>query len=141
MAAPRLLPALAVDHVGVAAPSPDSPLAAALGADLGATGRAMPSGVTVGRFGPGGGLELVWPGRAGTPIDAFLSRRGPGLHHLALRVDEPLAALAERLAAAGLEAVGGVEGSSDGRPCLFLHPRATGGVLVELVEGPRRDDG
>ena len=57
----------------------------------------MKSGVTVARFGPGDALELIWPGRPGTPVDV----------------------------------------SSDGRPCLFLHPRSTGGVLVELVQGPR----
>jgi len=41
--------------------------------------------------------------------------------------------------AAGVELVGDVDVSSDGRPCLFLHPRSTGGVLVELVEGERRN--
>jgi methylmalonyl-CoA epimerase len=134
-----LLPALAVDHVGIAAPDPDSPLARLLGADPAAAGREMPSGVTVARFGPADGLELVWPGRQGTPVDGFLERRGPGLHHVALRVERPLAELRDELLAAGLELIGDVDVSSDGRPCLFVHPRSTGGVLVELVEGPRRD--
>jgi catechol 2,3-dioxygenase-like lactoylglutathione lyase family enzyme len=104
------------------------------------TGRVMPSGVTVARFGPEAGLELVWPARPGTPVDGFLARRGPGLHHVAVRVDEPLPELLERLRTAGVVVVGGIEASSDGRPCLFLHPRSTGGVLVELVQGPRRRD-
>jgi hypothetical protein len=132
-----LLPARALDHVGIAAPGAELPLARALGAEP--AGREMPSGVVVGRFGPGDGLELVWPGRPGTPVDRFLARRGPGLHHLALRVDEPLDELRGTLAGAGLAAIGGVDVSSDGRPCLFLDPRGTGGILVELVEGPRRD--
>jgi methylmalonyl-CoA/ethylmalonyl-CoA epimerase len=132
-----LLPATRLDHVGLAATGAATPLTAALGGEP--AGIAMPSGVTVGRFGPGGALELVWPGRAGTPIDGHLARRGPGLHHIALQVDEDLAALRPRLEAAGLAIVGGIERSSDGRPCLFLHPRATGGVLVELVEGGRPD--
>lgn len=136
---PAPLAALAVDHVGIAAAGPDAPLVRLLGADVAATGREMPSGVTVGRFGPGGGLELAWPGRPGTPVDAFLARRGPGLHHVALRVEGPLAELREQLVAAGVETIGDVDVSSDGRPCLFLHPRGTGGVLVELVEGARRD--
>jgi len=132
------LPVVGLDHVGIAAPDPDSPLAALLGGEgVARAGRAMPSGVTVGRFGPGDALELVWPGRPGTPIDGFLSQRGPGLHHLALRVDEPLADLLAQLVDEGVEVIGGVERSSDGRPCLFLHPRSTGGVLVELVEGRR----
>ena len=129
-----LLLAAALDHVGIAVPSPDHPLVAALGAAL--DGTLMPSGVEVARFGPGLALELVWPGREDTPIDHFLERRGPGLHHIALAVREPLAGLVERLRAAGLEPVGEIEPSSDGRPSLFLHPSTTGGVLVELVETP-----
>jgi methylmalonyl-CoA/ethylmalonyl-CoA epimerase len=130
-----LIEAVAVDHVGIAAPGASSPLAEALGAES-PTGIAMPSGVTVARFGPARGLELVWPGRPGTPIDSFLARRGPGLHHVALRVDVDLAELRGRMEQAGLALVGsGIERSSDGRPCLFLHPRGTGGVLVELVQG------
>ena len=134
-----LIEAVAVDHVGIAAPDPRSPLAEALGGGSPA-GIAMPSGVTVARFGPGRGLELVWPGRPGTPIDTFLARRGPGLHHVALRVDVDLAELRGRLEQAGLALVGsGIDRSSDGRPCLFLHPRGTGGVLVELVQGASAD--
>jgi 4-hydroxyphenylpyruvate dioxygenase-like putative hemolysin len=132
------LPVVGLDHVGIASSHPDSPLAALLGGDgVRLAGRVMPSGVTVGRFGPGDALELVWPGRPGTPIDGFLDRRGPGLHHLALQVEEPLADLLATLVEEGIEVIGGIERSSDGRPCLFLHPRSTGGVLVELVEGPR----
>lgn len=134
-----LLPVRAVDHVGIAAPDPESPLARLLGCDPGAIGKPMPSGVTVGRFGPAAGLELVWPGRPGTPVDGFLARRGPGLHHVALRVEVALERLRDELRSAGVELVGEVDVSSDGRPCLFLHPRSTGGVLVELVEGERRD--
>jgi catechol 2,3-dioxygenase-like lactoylglutathione lyase family enzyme len=145
------LPVVAFDHVGIATPDPDCPLAALLAdtaavaddesasAGLVSRGRAMKSGVTVARFGPGRSLELVWPGQSSTPIHTFLERRGPGLHHIALRVDEPLVDLHGRLLAAGIEVVGGVDVSSDGRPCLFLHPRSTGGVLVELVEGGRPD--
>ncbi|HLB04335.1 MAG TPA: VOC family protein [Gaiellaceae bacterium] len=128
-----VLPATALDHVGIAVRSPhDHPLVEALGGEV--EGTVMPSGVVVGRFGPEQALELVWPGREGTPIDGFLDRRGPGLHHIALAVREPLAELAERLRAAGLEPVGQIERSSDGRPSLFLHPSGTGGVLIELVE-------
>jgi methylmalonyl-CoA epimerase len=132
-----VLPVVALDHVGLAAPGAGTPLTQLLGAaEL--SGQAMPSGVTVARFGPAGALELVWPGRPGTPVDGFLERRGPGLHHVALRVDDDLAAVADALRAAGIALAGpGVERSSDGRPCLFLHPRSTGGVLVELVQGPR----
>jgi hypothetical protein len=131
----NLLGAIALDHIGVAAQAADNGLAALLGGPPELT--VMPSGVAVGRFGPATALELVVPSRPGTPIDRFLERRGPGLHHVALQVDEPLEMLLLRLEAAGVAVVGLIEPSSDGRPCLFLHPSATGGVLVEVVRGPR----
>lgn len=130
------LPAVELDHVGIAAPTGRLPLAEALGvSELPLA--VMPSGVAVGRFGPGERLELVTTARPGSPIERFLETRGPGLHHVAFRVDEPLAGVVERLRTHGIEPVGEIEPSSDGRPCVFLHPSSTGGVLVELVEGER----
>lgn len=126
---------VALDHVGIAADAPENPLTELLGGPLSL--REMPSGVAVGRFGPETMLELVTAARPGSPVERFLERRGPGLHHIGLRVDEPLAELLPRLEAAGYQAVGAIEPASDGRPSLFLHPSTTGGVLVELVEGPR----
>jgi methylmalonyl-CoA epimerase len=132
----RVLTVLELDHVGIAVESAaGQPLLAALGENPELT--AMPSGVAVGRFGPAERLELVESARAGSPVARFLERRGPGLHHVALRVDEPLEAVLEHLREHGIEAAGDVEPSSDGRPSVFLHPSTTGGVLVELVEGPR----
>ena len=96
----------------------------------------MPSGVEVGRFGPESSLELVWESRAGSPIAAFLARRGPGLHHIALRVEAPIEDLRDRLAEKSVRLIGaGIDRSSDGRKCFFIHPEATDGVLVEVVEG------
>jgi hypothetical protein len=129
------LRAVAFDHVGIALESIDSALCALLGAPE--TLELMPSGAAVGRFGPGRQLEAVTSGRVGSPVDRFLEQRGPGLHHIALRVDEPLADVLARLEVAGYRAAGPVEPSSDGRPSVFLHPKTTGGVLLELVEGPR----
>lgn len=128
---------VALDHVGIAAPGADLPLARALGAGaLELT--EMPSGVAIARFGPGERLEVVTPARPGSPVERFLERRGPGLHHVAFEVEGALASVLAGLRGAGLEPVGGIEPSSDGRPSVFLHPGSTGGVLVELVEGPRR---
>jgi hypothetical protein len=126
-----------LDHVGIVAAGPATALTRALGAgELSAQPR--PSGVVVARFGPGGRLELVWPGAPGTPVDGYLAKRGPGLHHVALAAERPIE---ESIAAArerGLETTGPIEPSSDERPSVFLHPRTTGGVLVELLEGVRR---
>jgi methylmalonyl-CoA/ethylmalonyl-CoA epimerase len=129
-----LLPAVTLDHVGIAAAGA-SPLAELLGGAPAPT--EMPSGVAVARFGPETALELVTEARPGSPVEKFLATRGPGLHHIALRVDEPLVAVLERLAGAGVRAVGPIAASADGRPSAFLHPSGTGGILVELVEGPR----
>jgi methylmalonyl-CoA epimerase len=132
----RALPVLEVDHVGIAvASATGQPLVEALGGQPALT--EMRSGVAVGRFGPGSRIELVVPARDGNPVERFLDRRGPGLHHLALRVDEPLVAVLEQLRERGIEPAGDIEPSSDGRPSVFLHPSTTGGVLVELIEGPR----
>lgn len=131
------MPVVALDHVGIAVRTAEGhPLVRALAGGDPAL-RETASGVAVGRFGPGASLELVVPARPGSPIERFLERRGPGLHHVALQVDEPLETLLPRLRAEGIEPVGGIEPSSDGRPSVFLHPSTTGGVLVELVEGPR----
>jgi hypothetical protein len=72
-------PEVHLDHVAVAAGSPEHPLVRLAGFDA-TLERPMPSGVRVARFGP---LELVSPERTGNPIERFLADRGPGLHHVA----------------------------------------------------------
>jgi hypothetical protein len=130
------LPAVAIDHVGIAAHTDSLPLASMLGGVV-LGSRSMPSGVTVAHFGPERMLELVWPHAGTGPVTNFLARRGPGLHHLALAVEVPLAELGPQLACNGVRLAGEIEPSSDGRPSLFVHPSSTGGVLVELVQGRR----
>ena len=72
-----------------------------------------------------------------TPVGRFLAKRGPGLHHLAYRVDDIAATLAE-VAAEGAELIDTEPRTgSRGTRIAFLHPKAMGGVLVELVEVPR----
>jgi len=126
------LPAVRVDHVGIVG---RAPTALALALELDTTGaRLMPSGVAVTRFGPDRALEWITPAHPDNPVERFLEARGPGLHHLALAVSCPLEDVIQRLPVWGFEAVGEIEPSSDGRPSLFLRPRSTGGVLVELLE-------
>jgi len=79
-------------------------------------------------------VELLRPLGPETAVGKFLARRGPGLHHVAYRVEEIEPALA-RLRAEGVRLI-------DEQPRIgirqsrvaFLHPSATGGVLTELVE-------
>ncbi|MBI4248774.1 MAG: methylmalonyl-CoA epimerase [Elusimicrobia bacterium] len=82
----------------------------------------------------GARLEFLEPAGAGGPISKFLDRRGPGLHHLAFAVQD-VSGAAEKSRTAGFPCVapGLRTGSRGGRVC-FLDPRATLGVLIELVE-------
>jgi methylmalonyl-CoA epimerase len=72
-----------------------------------------------------------------TPVGAFLAKRGPGMHHVAYRVDD-LEAELTALRASGAQLIDETprRGSRD-TLIAFVHPRATGGVLMELVQEPR----
>jgi len=79
-------------------------------------------------------VELLAPLSPDTPVGRFLSKRGPGLHHVAYRVDD-VAATLDELRSAGLRLIDeaprtGIRGSR----VAFLHPSASGGVLTELVQ-------
>jgi methylmalonyl-CoA/ethylmalonyl-CoA epimerase len=79
-------------------------------------------------------IELVEPTADDSPIAKFVARRGPGIHHVALRVDDIVAALAE-LKAKGVRLI-----DETPRPgahhslVAFIHPASTHGVLVELKQ-------
>lgn len=69
-----------------------------------------------------------------TPVGRFLAKRGPGVHHVAYRVDDVAAAL-DRLRAQGVRLVDEVpRAGSRGTTIAFVHPQDLGGVLVELVQ-------
>jgi methylmalonyl-CoA/ethylmalonyl-CoA epimerase len=79
-------------------------------------------------------VELLSPLGPDTPVGKFLERKGPGIHHVAYRVEDIDATLSQ-LADAGLELIDteprtGIRASR----VAFLHPRSTGGVLTEIVE-------
>ncbi|MFM8944179.1 MAG: methylmalonyl-CoA epimerase [Actinomycetota bacterium] len=79
-------------------------------------------------------VQLLRPLGPDTPVGRFLAERGPGLHHLAFRVDDVGAALA-RLRAEGAQLVDETpRAGSRGTRIAFVHPKAMGGVLIELVE-------
>ena len=69
-----------------------------------------------------------------TPVGAFLARRGPGMHHLAYRVGDVRAELSA-LRAGGSRLIDETpRPGSRNTLIVFVHPRATGGVLMELVQ-------
>lgn len=75
------------------------------------------------------------------PIGKFLARRGPGLHHLCIEVPDVATAL-ESLAAKGYELIDRVPRTgAGGHRVAFVHPRSTGGVLLELIEKGREGEG
>jgi methylmalonyl-CoA epimerase len=81
-----------------------------------------------------GAVELIEPTDDEGGVARFLARRGPGLHHIAYRVDDCGKALAALLAE-GFEAIDTTPRvGAFGHRVAFLHPKSTGGVLVELVE-------
>jgi len=82
-------------------------------------------------------IELVEPASPDSPVTGFLAKRGPGLHHLAYKVDDCARAIAA-CKAAGLRMIDEAPrpGAHNCR-IAFVHPSATGGVLSELVEDPK----
>jgi methylmalonyl-CoA/ethylmalonyl-CoA epimerase len=92
-------------------------------------------GVEVVFIGEGPGkVELIAPTHPGSGVARFLERRGPGLHHVAYRVSDLRSALAEARAS-GFELIDHEPRTGAANHLVaFLHPRSTGGTLIELVE-------
>jgi LAO/AO transport system kinase len=78
-------------------------------------------------------LELLEPSAPDSPIAKFLEKRGPGLHHVALRVPD-LNAAVERLRASGARLLNEPRTGAGGHLYVFIHPASTGGVLMELIQ-------
>jgi methylmalonyl-CoA/ethylmalonyl-CoA epimerase len=79
-------------------------------------------------------LELLEPTSADSPIAKFIEKRGEGIHHICLRVDDIEAHL-ERLKAAGYRLINEAPvPGAHGCRVAFLHPAAGNGVLIELSE-------
>ena len=79
-------------------------------------------------------VELLEAKSADSPIGKFVSKRGPGIHHVCFAVDDLDDTLA-RCRTAGLRLIDQVPRlGAEGKRIAFLHPSATGGVLVELSE-------
>ncbi|HEX2863303.1 MAG TPA: VOC family protein, partial [Deinococcales bacterium] len=133
---------LGLDHVAVAAPNLDEAARAYLALGfrvLRPDETVETAGVRVRELGLAGTtVELLQPLNAESPVARFLERRGPGLHHLALRVASVRAAL-DACPAAGLSALDREPRPGRGGTLVaFLHPTTVGGALVELVEWPGR---
>lgn len=122
-------------HVGIAVT--DLAAAAAFYRDVLGLEPAPPEqadGATIIAFHFGGSdIELLTSADPATPIGKFLARRGPGIHHVCLRVPDLEAALA-RCRAAGYTLIDATpRPGADGRRIAFIHPKSTAGILIELT--------
>jgi methylmalonyl-CoA epimerase len=129
-----------IHHVGIAVEDVDAAVALyreLFGAELEQRERLEDQGVEAASLRVGDShVELLRPLGEETPVGKFLASRGPGMHHVAFRVDDVAAEL-RRLAGDGVELIDETpRRGAFGTIVAFVHPRATGGVLAELVYEP-----
>lgn len=127
-----------IEHLGIATRNIDEAIGFwrdALGLEVVHTEEVAEQGVRVAMLPLGESrVELLEPTGADSPIAKFLEKRGPGLHHIAVRVDDIRAALAH-LKEKGARLIDETPRTGAGG-CLvaFVHPSSANGVLLELVE-------
>ena len=127
-----------IDHVGIAVEDLEAAVARyreLLGSEPVHRETVEDQGVEEVLFAVGGSyVQLLGSLGPDTPVGAFLSKRGPGMHHVAYRVEDLEAELAA-LRASGAQLIDEAPrpGSRD-TLIAFVHPRATRGVLMELVQ-------
>ena len=82
----------------------------------------------------GAEVELVMPTTDDSGIAKYLAKRGPGMHHLCLEVDD-IAAMLAQLKSKGMRLINEEpRTAANGKRYAFIHPESTGGVLVELYQ-------
>jgi methylmalonyl-CoA/ethylmalonyl-CoA epimerase len=127
-----------IDHIGIATKGIDDAAKfyrEMLGLDIAETEEVAEQKVRVAMLPIGESrIELLEATSDDSPISRFLEKRGPGIHHIAVRVDDIQAALAD-LRQKGARLID-EEPRQGAGGCLvaFVHPSSTGGVLLELVQ-------
>ncbi len=127
-----------IDHVGIAVADLETSVASytrLLGVQPAHRERVDDQGVEEVLFAAGSSfIQLLGALRPDTPVGRFLARRGPGLHHLAYRVENVEEALTH-LREGGAQLIDeSPRPGSRNTSIAFVHPRSMGGVLVELVQ-------
>jgi methylmalonyl-CoA/ethylmalonyl-CoA epimerase len=125
-----------ISHTGIAVKNLDEAVKAyqALGAEMGEIHEAPESGMRAAMISAGSDmLELIEPVGDGGVIGKFIERRGEGIHHLCIEVDDIKKTLAD-LSEKGVRLIDteprqGIEGM-----VAFIHPKSMNGVLIELLE-------
>lgn len=127
-----------IDHIGIAVKSLADAVQVyehAIGMQIAGFDEVADQGVRVAMLTIGESrIELLEPTSPDSPIEKFMARRGEGIHHIALRVDD-LEQMLERLKAGGVRLIDETprRGAHNTR-IAFVHPSSTHGVLVELVQ-------
>ena len=127
-----------IDHIGIAVKSLADAVQVyqnAVGLEVAGYDEVDEQGVRVAMLTIGESrIELLEPTGENSPIEKFMAKRGEGIHHIAVRVDNIEQAL-ERLKASGARLIDTVprRGAHNTR-IAFIHPSSTHGVLLELVE-------
>ena len=131
-----------LDHIGIAVESIDvgKKFYETLGFELSHVEIVPTESVKVGfmALANGGNIELLEPTSEQSAVAKFIAKRGPGIHHICFRVQN-LAQILADLKKQGVQLINS-EPVPGAHSCqvAFVHPKATGGVLIELSE-PRGD--
>ncbi|MBX3023249.1 MAG: methylmalonyl-CoA epimerase [Bdellovibrionales bacterium] len=127
-----------LDHIGVAVESLEKgkPFWETLGLGPMTTERVDSEKVLTGFFelGNDARIELLEPTHPDSPIAKYLSKRGPGIHHICLKVND-IRAVMKALKAQGVQLIN-EEPKLGAHDCevAFIHPKSTGGILLELSQ-------
>jgi methylmalonyl-CoA/ethylmalonyl-CoA epimerase len=123
-----------LDHVGIAVPSIQETAATfepITGATCSSVEELPREDVNVAFV---GSIELIEPRSSASPVARFLATRGPGVHHVAYRVPD-LRATLQDLNTRGFQLIDKEPRTgARGRLVAFVHPKSTGGTLIELVQ-------
>lgn len=129
-----------IHHIAIAVNDLEAALAFyrdALGLEVSERREVPEEGVEIAFLPAGEGeIELLQPLGPDSSVARFLEKRGEGLHHVCLQVDDIYAAM-ERLRAAGATLLSeSPRVGADGTRYIFIHPKSACGVLLELYEKP-----
>ena len=130
-----------IDHLGIAVRSLTEGLSfyeEALGMSVSLREQVASEGVHVAMLPAGASpgaptIELLEASDEDSAVGKFVAARGPGLHHVALRVDD-LASAVDRLKSGGYRVLHEPRIGAGGHRYVFVHPHSTGGVLLELIQ-------
>jgi len=129
-----------LDHVAIAVKDLDKAIAVyrdSLGLELAEIEEVPEQQVRTAIFGHGmGRVELICPTAPDTGVARFLEKRGDGLHHICIEVDDIEAAIANARAAGVPLIDQAPRPGAGGARVAFIHPKGTHGVLTELRQGP-----